>query len=216
MTKESKPKWYWDRVRQYKQNRNFQITKENSSNKLVEMAQRKINNRMQNNQNNIGVKYGNGKNITEIIGFLWTGHTSVNKAVTWSIGSCGCYVIIYAKAFLSVGVSEGLSQNLQSSERPAGGSGLRLSIPSREVDKRIRRTRCRGKHTAGLAKSKFQENTKLENTKKYLIGGFRWKISTSIHGKLPRQLSKCLQAASIREWMTKGKDILIQKDPKEN
>ena len=41
------------------------ITKENSSNKSIENAQRQTNQWMQMKQTNFGVKYGNRKNITE-------------------------------------------------------------------------------------------------------------------------------------------------------
>ena len=45
------------------------------------------------------------------------------------------------------------------------------------------------------------------------IHGFWHRKSTSIHERLARQLSKCLQEVSIPEKMTKGKITLIQNDP---
>ena len=56
-----------DRVKQYKQNWTFQISKENSTYKLVEMTQRQISNWMRKKQDSVGVKCGNSKNISEIL-----------------------------------------------------------------------------------------------------------------------------------------------------
>ena len=44
------------------------------------------------------------------------------------------------------------------------------------------------------------------------IYGFCLKRYTSIHNRLAQQ-RKCLQEVNIPEWITKGKFILIQKDP---
>ena len=50
---------------------NSKITKENSTNKMVENARGQTNNRTQKKQNNFGVKYGNRKNVTErLIGLI--------------------------------------------------------------------------------------------------------------------------------------------------
>ena len=41
--------------------------KENTINKLMESAKRQINHQMQKKQNNLGVKYGKGKNVKEMV-----------------------------------------------------------------------------------------------------------------------------------------------------
>ena len=43
------------------------ITKEISTNNLVASAQERINNRMQRKENNFGVNFGEGKNITSML-----------------------------------------------------------------------------------------------------------------------------------------------------
>ena len=45
------------------------------------------------------------------------------------------------------------------------------------------------------------------------IHRFRFKKFTSIHDRLALEMNKCLQRAHVPEWMTKGRTILIQKDP---
>ena len=45
------------------------------------------------------------------------------------------------------------------------------------------------------------------------IHGFWFKKFTSIHGRLTLETNTCLQGAHIPDWMSKGKTILIQKDP---
>ena len=45
------------------------------------------------------------------------------------------------------------------------------------------------------------------------IHGFWFKKFTSIHDRLSLEMNRCLQDAHVPEWMTKGKTILIQKDP---
>ena len=45
------------------------------------------------------------------------------------------------------------------------------------------------------------------------IHGFWFKKFTSIHERLVLEMNKCLQTAHVPEWMTKGRTILIQKDP---
>ena len=37
---------------------------------------------------------------------------------------------------------------------------------------------------------------------------------TSIHDRLVIEMKRCLEETNIVKWMTKGKTILIQKDPK--
>ena len=44
------------------------------------------------------------------------------------------------------------------------------------------------------------------------IYGFWFKKFTSIHGRLPLEMNRCLQDAHVPEWMTKRKTTLIQKD----
>ena len=43
--------------------------------------------------------------------------------------------------------------------------------------------------------------------------GFWLKKFTSIHGRVALEMNRCLQDAQVRDWMTKGKTTLIQKDP---
>ena len=45
------------------------------------------------------------------------------------------------------------------------------------------------------------------------IHGFWFKKFTPIHDRLAVKMNSCLPEADIPEWMTKGKTILIQKDP---
>ena len=45
------------------------------------------------------------------------------------------------------------------------------------------------------------------------IHGFWFKKFTSLHGRLGLEMNKCLQDAQVPEWMTKGKTILIRKNP---
>ena len=45
------------------------------------------------------------------------------------------------------------------------------------------------------------------------IHGFWFKKFTSIHGRQALEMNICLQGVQVPEWMTKGKIILIQKDP---
>ena len=45
------------------------------------------------------------------------------------------------------------------------------------------------------------------------VHGFWLKKFTSIHGRLVIEMNRCLQGTQVPEWMTKGKTILIQKDP---
>ena len=45
------------------------------------------------------------------------------------------------------------------------------------------------------------------------IHGFWFKKFTSIHDRLALEMNRCLQDAQVPDWMTKGKTILIQKDP---
>ena len=45
------------------------------------------------------------------------------------------------------------------------------------------------------------------------IHGFWFKKFTFIHGRLALEMNRCLQAARVPEWITKGKTTLIQKDP---
>ena len=45
------------------------------------------------------------------------------------------------------------------------------------------------------------------------IHGFWFKKFTSIHGRLALEMKRCVQGAQIPDWMTKGKNTLIQKDP---
>ena len=45
------------------------------------------------------------------------------------------------------------------------------------------------------------------------IHGFWFKKFTAIHEKLALELNRCLQGATVPEYITKGKTILIQKDP---
>ena len=47
----------------------------------------------------------------------------------------------------------------------------------------------------------------------YGIHDFWFKKFTSIHGRLALEINRCLQDAHVPEWMTKGKTILIQKNP---
>ena len=58
LAKEGKSKRYWQRVKQYRQNRTFH-NKEHSINNWEEMTQKHTNNRMQKKPNNLGLKYGN-------------------------------------------------------------------------------------------------------------------------------------------------------------
>ena len=46
------------------------------------------------------------------------------------------------------------------------------------------------------------------------IHGVWLKKFTSIHDRLAIEMNRCLQEADVLEWMTKGKIILIQKDPR--
>ena len=45
------------------------------------------------------------------------------------------------------------------------------------------------------------------------IHGFWFKNFTSTHDTLAIEMIRCLQEKEVPEWMTKGKTILIQKDP---
>ena len=45
------------------------------------------------------------------------------------------------------------------------------------------------------------------------IHGFWFKKFTLIHGRLAREMKRCLQGAQLPEWTTKVKTTLIQKDP---
>ena len=45
------------------------------------------------------------------------------------------------------------------------------------------------------------------------IHDFWFKKSISIHGRHALEMNRCLQGAQVPNWMTKGKTILIQKDP---
>ena len=45
------------------------------------------------------------------------------------------------------------------------------------------------------------------------IHGFWFKKFTSIHGRLALEMNRCLQGTQVPDWMTKGKTMLIQKDP---
>ena len=45
------------------------------------------------------------------------------------------------------------------------------------------------------------------------IHGFWFKKFTSIHGRLTKEMNRCLKGAQVPEWMTKEKTSLIQKDP---
>ena len=45
------------------------------------------------------------------------------------------------------------------------------------------------------------------------IHGCWFKKFTYIHGRLALEMNRCLQGAQVPDWMTKGKTILIQKDP---
>ena len=45
------------------------------------------------------------------------------------------------------------------------------------------------------------------------IHGFWFKKFTSIYDRLALEMNKCLQTAYVPEWMTKGRNTLIQKDP---
>ena len=45
------------------------------------------------------------------------------------------------------------------------------------------------------------------------IHGFWFKKFTSTQDRLALEMNRCLQGAQVREWMTKGKTTLIQKDP---
>ena len=44
------------------------------------------------------------------------------------------------------------------------------------------------------------------------IHGFRFKKFTSIHNRLVLEINKWLLGANVRDWMTKGKTTLIQKN----
>ena len=47
------------------------------------------------------------------------------------------------------------------------------------------------------------------------IHGFWFKKLTSIHDRLAIKMNICLKETDVPEWMIKGKNILIQKDPLE-
>ena len=46
-----------------------------------------------------------------------------------------------------------------------------------------------------------------------MVQGYLFKYFTSIHKSLKANLADCLKAGKVSEWMTKGKTVLIQKDP---
>ena len=45
------------------------------------------------------------------------------------------------------------------------------------------------------------------------IHGFWFKKFTTIHDRLALEMNRCLQEIHVSEWMTKGKNSLIQKEP---
>ena len=46
-----------------------------------------------------------------------------------------------------------------------------------------------------------------------MVQGYWFKYFTSMHKSLKDNLADCLKAGKVPEWMTKGKTVLIQKDP---
>ena len=46
-----------------------------------------------------------------------------------------------------------------------------------------------------------------------MVQGYWFKCFTSMHKSLKDNLADCLKAGKVPEWMTKGKTVLIQKDP---
>ena len=53
----------------------------------------------------------------------------------------------------------------------------------------------------------------LKRHKKRYETGFWFKTFTSIYDRLALEMNRCLQDEYVPDWVTKGKTLLIQKDP---
>ena len=81
--------------------------------------------------------------------------------------------------------------------------------------KRTKRTwnRPQNGNTHRLTQNNNEKIIKLENARPWCNTLLLVQEFTPIHGRLALEMNRCLQGAQVPEWMTKGKTILIQKDP---
>ena len=79
--------------------------------------------------------------------------------------------------------------------------------------KRSRRIRRRAEIHTDLLKTTLKKVSNWKTPGHDGIHGLWFKKFTSIHDRLALEMNKYLRTAPISEWMTKGRTILIQKDP---